>query len=233
MQDYGLGLLVGLKDLPTLRTRIHRQILTELKTFLFYYSTFLTGGRDASRARLRNVCFLALCSSSVRKTMCAKANAAAAWDWKDPEAAHRLQVPTRSAHPPKYPHRRPTTLICCPLVDLRPHGREKLGGSRKSSCRRRHTRRTRRLLRNTGGPTRIVCGRKHFDLVVRFTSFSSKMRACPCILLFFVLQKRMRLPLTGPSRGISIGMTALLNNNATNFNTKRNEKEKEKKLKKE
>ena len=26
MQDYGLGLRVGLKDLPTLRTRIHRQI---------------------------------------------------------------------------------------------------------------------------------------------------------------------------------------------------------------
>ena len=51
--------------------------------------------------------------------------------------------------------------------------------------------------------------------------------------LFFVLQKRMRSPLTGPSRGISIGMTALTNNNATNFNTKRNEKKKEKKRKKE
>ena len=43
MQDYGLGLRIGLKDVPTLRTRIHRQILTELKTFLFYHSTFLTG----------------------------------------------------------------------------------------------------------------------------------------------------------------------------------------------
>ena len=37
----------------------------------------------------------------------------------------------------------------------------------------------------------------------------------------------------GPNRGISIGMTALANNNATNFNTKRNEKKKEKKRKKE
>ena len=28
MQHYGLGVSVGLKDLPTLRMRIHRQILT-------------------------------------------------------------------------------------------------------------------------------------------------------------------------------------------------------------
>ena len=84
MQDYGLGLRVRLKDLPTLRTRIHRQILTELKTFLFYHSTFLTGRTDASRARLGDVHFLALCSSSFRETMSAKATATAAWDWKDP-----------------------------------------------------------------------------------------------------------------------------------------------------
>ena len=44
MQDYGLGLRVRLKDLLTLRTRIDDHILTELKTFFFYYSTFLTGG---------------------------------------------------------------------------------------------------------------------------------------------------------------------------------------------
>ena len=37
----------------------------------------------------------------------------------------------------------------------------------------------------------------------------------------------------GPNRGMSIGMTALANDNATNFNTKRNEKKKEKKRKKE
>ena len=80
MQDYGLGLRVGLKDLPTLRTRVHSQILTELKTFLFYHSTFRTGGTDASRARLRDVHFLAFCSSSFRKTMSAKATATAAWD---------------------------------------------------------------------------------------------------------------------------------------------------------
>ena len=28
-----------------MRTRIHRQILTELKSFLFYHSTFLTEGQ--------------------------------------------------------------------------------------------------------------------------------------------------------------------------------------------
>ena len=39
------------------------QVLTGLKTFLFYHSTFLTGVTDASRARLRDVHFLALCSS--------------------------------------------------------------------------------------------------------------------------------------------------------------------------
>ena len=94
----------------------------------------------------------------------------------------------------------------------------------------------RRLPRNIDGPTRMVCGCKHFDLVVRFTSFSCKMRAFPILppsYLFFVLQKRMRSPLMGPSRGMSIDMTALAKDNATNFNTKRNEKKKEKKRKKE
>ena len=94
----------------------------------------------------------------------------------------------------------------------------------------------RRLPRNIGGSTRMACGCKHFDLVVRFTSFSCKMRAFPILLpsyLFFVLQERMRSPLMGPSRGMSIGMTALANDNATNFNTKRNKKKKEKKRKKE
>ena len=47
MQDYGLGLRAGLKDLPTLRTRIHRQILTELKTLYFSMNTFLTSRTDA------------------------------------------------------------------------------------------------------------------------------------------------------------------------------------------
>ena len=99
MQDYGLGLRVGLKDLPTLRTRIHRQILTELKTFLFYHSTFLAGRTDASRARLRDVHFLALCSYSFRKTMSAKATATAAWDWKDPESAKQAPGPQQISAP--------------------------------------------------------------------------------------------------------------------------------------
>ena len=88
----------------------------------------------------------------------------------------------------------------------------------------------RRLPRNIGGPSRMVCGCKDFDLVVRFTSFSCKMRAFPILppsYLFFVWQKRMRSPLMGPNRGMSIGMTALANDNATNFT--RNEKKKEKK----
>ena len=235
MQDYGLGLRVGLKDLPTLRTRIHRQILTELKTFLFYHSTFLTGGTDASRARLRDVHFLALCSFSFRKLCLPKPLPLLLGTGRTPRPQTRLRVPTQSAHPSKYPHRRPTTLMCCPPKDLGSHGREKLGReARKSSCRRRRTRRMPRLPRNIAGPTRMVCGCKHFDLVVRFTSFSCKMRAFPILppsYLFFVLQKRMRSPLMGPSRGMSIGMTALANDNATNF--KRNEKKKEKKRKKE
>ena len=156
---------------------------------------------------------------------------------RTPRPQTRLRVPTQSAHPSKYPHRRPTTLMCCPPKDFRSHGREKLGSSaRKSSCRTRRTRRMRRLPRNIGGPTWMVCGCKHFDLVVRFTSFSWKMCAFPILppsYLFFVLQKRMRSPLMGPNRGMSIGMTALANDNATNFNTKRNEKKKEKKRKKE
>ena len=52
--------------------------------------------------------FLALCSSSVRKTMSAKATATAAWDWKDPEAADQAPGPhPRSAPthvPPSPPH---------------------------------------------------------------------------------------------------------------------------------
>ena len=88
----------------------------------------------------------------------------------------------------------------------------------------------RRFPGNIGGPIRMVCGCKHFDLVVRFTSFSCKMRAFPILppsYLFFVLQKRMRSPLMGPNRGMLIGMTALAKDNATTF--MRNEKKKEKK----
>ena len=133
----------------------------------------------------------------------------------------RLRVPTQSAHPSKYPHRRPTTLMCCPPKDLRSHGRGKLGReARKLSCRTSHTRRMRRLPRNIGGPTRMVCGCKHFHFVVRFTSFSCKMRAFPILTpsyLFFVLQKRMRSPLMGSNRGMSIAMTALATDNVTNF----------------
>ena len=140
---------------------------------------------------------------------------------RTPRTQTRLRVPTQSAHPSKYPHRRPTTLMCCPRRDLSSHGREKLGReARKSSWRTRRTRRMRRLPQNIGGPTLMVCGCKHFDLVVRFTSFSCKMRAFPILppsYLFFVLQKRMRSPLMGPNRGMSIGMTALATDNVTNF----------------
>ena len=80
MQDYRLGLRVGQKDLPTLRTRIHRQIMTEVKTFSFYHNTVLTGGTVASRAISRDVRFLALCSSSILKAVSRKATATAAWD---------------------------------------------------------------------------------------------------------------------------------------------------------
>ena len=150
---------------------------------------------------------------------------------RTPRPQTRLRVPTQSAHLSEYPHRRPTTLMCCPPKDLRSHGREKLGReARKSSCRTKRTRRMRRLPRNIGGPTRMACGCKHFDLVVRFRSFSCKLRAFPILppsYLFFVLQKRMGSPLMGPNRGMSIGMTALANDNATNFT--RNEKKKEKK----
>ena len=142
MQDYGLGLRVGLKDLPTLR--IHRQILTELKTFLFYHSTFLTGGTHASRARLRDVPFLALCSSSFRKTTSAKATATGAWDWKDPEAEDQAPGPHPISAPIQVPPSPPHEPHVCPPKDLTSHGREKLGReARKSSCRTRRTRRMR------------------------------------------------------------------------------------------
>ena len=150
---------------------------------------------------------------------------------RTPRPQTRLRVPTKSAHSSMYPHRRPTTLMCCPPKDSRSHGRKRLGReSRKSSCRTRRTRRMRRLPQNIGGPTQMVCGCKRFDLVVRFTSFSCKMRALPILplsYLYFVLQKRMRLPLMGPNHGMSFGMTALASDNATNFT--RNEKKKEKK----
>ena len=236
MQYYRLGLRVGLKDLPTLRTRIHRQILTGLKTFLFYHSTFLTGRTYASRARLRDCISWRSVALHFAKLCLPKPLPLLLGTGRTPRPQTRLRVPTQSAHPPMYPHRRPTTLIWCPPKDLRSHGREKLGRRRKSSCRRRRTRRMRRLPRNIGGLTRMVCGCKQFDLVAHFTSFSCKMRAFPILppsYLFVVLQKRMRSPLMGPNRGISIGMTALANNNATNINTQRKEKKKEKKCKKE
>ena len=140
---------------------------------------------------------------------------------RTPRTQTRLRVPTQSAHPCKYPHRRPTTLMCCPPKDFSSHGREKLGReARKSSCRTRRTRRMHGLPRNIGGPTRMVCGCKYFDFVVRFTSFPCKMRAFPILppsYLFFVWQTTMRSPLMGPSRGMSIGMTALATDNVTNF----------------
>ena len=69
-------------------------------------------------------------------------------------------------------------------------------------------------------------------MVVRFMSFSCKMRAFTSYL-FFLLQKRMRSPLSGTSSGILPGMPALLKNNATNNpNHKRNQRKKEKKRKK-
>ena len=97
MQDYGLGLRVGLKDLPTLRTRIHCQILTELKTFLFYHSTFLTGRTDALRARLRDVHFLALCSSSFRilQLCLSKPLPLLLGTGRTPRPQTRLRVPTQ------------------------------------------------------------------------------------------------------------------------------------------
>ena len=96
----GLRLRVGLKDLPKLRTRIHRQILTEVKTFSFYHNTVLVRVTDTSRVILRDVRFLALCSSSILKTMSNKATATAAWDWKDPEDQHQALGP----HPISAPH---------------------------------------------------------------------------------------------------------------------------------
>ena len=89
--------------------------------------------------------------------------------------------------------------------------------------------------RVAGGGVREGCGDSHgilvgppgwyvvaniLDLVVRFTSLSCKMRAFPILppsYLFFVLQKSMRSPLMGPNRGMSVGMTALANDNVTNF----------------
>ena len=89
--------------------------------------------------------------------------------------------------------------------------------------------------RVAGGGVREGCGDSHgilvgppgwyvvaniLDLVVRFMSLSCKMRAFPILppsYLFFVLQKRMRSPLMGPNRGMSVGMTALANDNVTNL----------------
>ena len=77
----------------------------------------------------------------------------------------------------------------------------------------------------------MVCGCKRF-MVVRFMSFSCKMRAFSSYL-FFVLRKRMRSPLSGTSPGMSPGMPALLKNHAANNpNHKRSQKKKEKKRKK-
>ena len=47
--------------------------------------------------------FLALCSSSFRKTMSAKATATAAWDWKNPEAADQAPGPYPISAPIQVP----------------------------------------------------------------------------------------------------------------------------------
>ena len=52
---------------------------------------------------LRDVRFLALCSSSVRKTMSAKTTATAAWDWKDSEAEDQAPGPYPISAPYQVP----------------------------------------------------------------------------------------------------------------------------------
>ena len=216
-----------------MRTRIHRQILTEAKTFSFYHSTFLTRVTDVSHAPLRDMRFLALCSSSARKTMSAKATATAARDWKDPEAEvqapgpHAISAPSPvPPSPPHDPHQLP------------PHGykagwKAKVGKGGKEII-------LPAAAYKDDAETPIKYWWDHPDgmwlqtfrfMVVHFMSFSCKMRAFSSYL-FFVLRKRVTSPLSGTSPGMSPVMPALVKNNATNSNHKRNQKKKEKRRKK-
>ena len=233
MQDHGLGLRVGLKDLPTLRTRIRRQILTELKTFSFYHTTFLTGGTDASRAILRDVRFLALYSSSVRKTMSAKATATAALDWKHPEAEDQAPGPNPISAPYPVPRSTPLPSYVAPRWIQGPMEGKSLEGrhGNRITCRG--------VQEGRGDSHGILVGPTGCYVVAKISIWLcvSCHSHAKCVFshasyLFFVLQKRMRSPLTGPSPGISIGMPASMINNASNSNTKRNEKKKEKMRKK-
>ena len=46
---------------------------------------------------------------------------------RTPRPQTRLRVPTQSVHPSKYPHRRPTTLICCPPKGFQKPWKGKVG----------------------------------------------------------------------------------------------------------
>ena len=183
MQDYGLGLRVGLKDLPTLRKRIHCPILTELKTFLFYHGTFLTGGTDASRARLRDLLFVALCSSSVRKPMSVKATATPTSDWKDPEAADQAPGPHAISAPIQVPPSPPHDPHMLPPGGFKAPWKGKDG-------REPEIKLPKQAYKDDAEPPTEYCWAhpdgmwllRHFNLVVRFMSFSCNMGAFPCIL---------------------------------------------------
>ena len=200
MQDYyGLGLRVGLKDLPTLRTRIHCQNLTEVKTFSFYHSTFLTGGTDASRAILRDVRFLALCSSSVRKTMSRKATATAAWDWKDPEAEDQAPGPHPISAPHPVPPSPPHDPHQLPPCGYKARWKGKVGKEGKEIKLP-----AKAYKEDAETPTKYWWA--HPDgmwlqtfrfMVVRFMSFSCKMRAFPSILPILCVAEEDEIAIVG------------------------------------
>ena len=117
----------SLKDLPSLRTNIHRQLFTEVKTFPFYDNRALIGGTYASRAIL-GICvswgFVALRFSKLCHT---KPLLLLLGTRRTPMIQTRLWIPIQSANPTQYPHRRPATLISCPPMDSVGDGRQKPG----------------------------------------------------------------------------------------------------------
>ena len=77
--------------------------------------------------QVKGLNFLAICSSSFRKTMSAKATATAAWDWKDPEAADQAPGPHPISAPIQVPPSPPHDPHMLPLKGFKKPWKGKVG----------------------------------------------------------------------------------------------------------
>ena len=106
-QTWCMDIRADTKDVPTLRTRIDYQILTEVNTCSFYQNAFLNTDTDAGLATVRHMGFGAARSAALQfsKKCRAKPPPLLSGSGRTDRMQTRLRFSTHAAHPTKYPHR--------------------------------------------------------------------------------------------------------------------------------